>query len=79
MMSEPRRALVFISYAHPGEKFRGELELQLAISHNKGYLDSWSDVRLIPGDDWKMQILNRLEKADLIPLLVSSYFLASTF
>lgn len=78
-MIAPRRATVFVSYAHLDEKFREELELQLAILRNKGYLDWWTDKRLIPGDEWEQKIKEQLAKADIILLLVSSYFLASTF
>jgi hypothetical protein len=78
-MIGPRRAVVFVSYSHQDEKFREELELQLTILKNKGYLDWWTDKKLIPGDEWEKVILDQLEKADVILLLVSSYFLASPF
>jgi hypothetical protein len=78
-MNAPRKASVFVSYSHLDEKFREELEFQLTILKNKGYLDWWTDKRLIPGDEWEKEILEQLAKADIILLLVSSYFLASPF
>jgi len=73
------RAKVFISYAHLDQKFRSELGIQLTILENKGYLEWWSDQRLIPGDEFEAEILEKLKESDIILLLVSSYFLASTF
>jgi hypothetical protein len=78
-MNSPHRAMVFVSYSHLDDKFREELDFQLTILKNKGYLDWWADKRLVPGDEWQKEILDRLEKADIILLLVSSYFLASQF
>ncbi len=78
-MTTPHRATVFVSYAHLDEKFREELDVQLAILKNKGYLEWWTDKRLVPGDEWEKEILEQLAKADIILLLVSSYFLASPF
>lgn len=78
-MNAPRRAKVFVSYSHLDEKFRGELEVQLTILQNKGYLEWWTDQRLVPGDEWEKAILDSLKQSDIILLLVSSYFLASPF
>lgn len=78
-MNDQSRATVFVSYAHLDEKFRGELEFQLTILKNKGYLDWWTDQRLVPGDEWEEKIIEKLENADIILLLVSAYFLASPF
>jgi len=76
---ESRRATVFVSYSHLDEKFREELDIQLAILKNKGYLEWWTDKRLVPGDEWEKEVMEQLAKADIILLLVSSYFLASPF
>jgi hypothetical protein len=78
-MNAPRRAKVFVSYSHLDEKFRGELDVQLTILKNKGYLDWWTDQKLVPGDEWEKEILEKLQESDIILLLVSAYFLASPF
>ncbi len=78
-MKAPRRAKVFVSYSHEDEKFRSELEVQLTILQNKGYLEWWTDQRLVPGDEWEKAILDSLRQSDIILLLVSSHFLASPF
>jgi hypothetical protein len=73
------KAKVFVSYSHLDEKFRAELDVQLTILQNKGYLEWWSDKRLIPGDEFEKEIKESLANSDIILLLVSSYFLASSF
>jgi len=78
-MTVPPRAKVFVSYSHLDEKFRGELDIQLAILQKKGYLEWWTDQRLIPGDEWEKAILDSLKNSDIILLLISSYFFASEF
>ena len=74
-----RKAKVFVSYSHLDDKFRAELDVQLTILQNKGYLEWWSDKRLVPGDEFEKEIMESLAKSDIILLLVSSYFLASKF
>jgi hypothetical protein len=78
-MNPNTKAKVFVSYSHLDQKFRSELDIQLTILQNKGYLEWWSDQRLIPGDEWENGILDSLKKSDIILLLISSYFLASSF
>lgn len=78
-MNALRRAKVFVSYSHLDEKFRNELVVQLTILSNKGYLDWWTDQQLVPGDEWEQEILDKLDDSDIILLLVSAYFLASSF
>jgi len=75
----PAPAKVFVSYAHLDRKFRIELDVQLKILKNKGYLQWWSDQCLVAGDEFEKSILEKLNNADIILLLVSSYFLASSF
>ena len=77
-MSAPL-AKVFVSYAHLDDRFRVELEVQLQILKNKKYLDWWTDRRLVPGDEFEIAIKEKFRSADIILLLISSYFLASPF
>lgn len=77
-MDNPR-ASVFVSYSHKDAKYLAALEDQLKLLKRKGYVDWWTDLQLIPGDDWRQLIGNNLERSDIILLLVSIYFLASDF
>jgi TIR domain len=78
-MTNSGPAKVFVSYSHLDDKFRAELEIQLKILKNKKYLDWWTDQRLVPGDEFEKAIIEQLNGADIILLLVSAYFLASSF
>ncbi|MEA2206514.1 MAG: hypothetical protein QOE77_3290 [Blastocatellia bacterium] len=77
--SLPRAVSVFYSYSHKDETYRDELEKHLSVMRRKGEIDAWHDRKITAGDNWKNCIDTNLEKADLILLLVSSDFLASTY
>lgn len=66
----------FIIYAHEDNDLKNEL-----IGHLKplGDLEIWHDRENIPGVDWKAQIDEQLENADVILALVSSYFFNSEY
>jgi hypothetical protein len=70
---------VFVSYAHEDRKYVKALEPHLAALVRNGILAVWHDARILPGADWKQEILDRLERADVVLLLVSSDFMASDF
>ncbi len=70
---------LFYSYSHADEGFRSQLEKHLAILRRKGSIRDWSDRRIAPGAEWKEEIDNALEAADIILLLVSADFLASDY
>ncbi len=75
-----REALdLFISYAHEDEALRAELEQHLAALKREGEIRPWHDREIAAGDEWRGQIDDRLESADLILLLVSSAFLDSDY
>jgi hypothetical protein len=42
-------------------------------------LDCWDDTHIRPGDDWKQEIRNALDTAQVAVLLISSDFFASDF
>lgn len=70
---------VFVSYSHRDEWFRSELQKHLALLQRGGFIDSWHDGKISPGEVFDQAIAAALEKADLILLLVSSDFMASEF
>ncbi|MHB8390159.1 MAG: TIR domain-containing protein [Acidobacteriaceae bacterium] len=73
----PKR--IFISYSHKDDSFRQELENHLSTMKRNGHIDVWSDRRIAPGQEWKGEIDENLEKSDLVLLLVSSDFVASDY
>lgn len=70
---------VFISYAHTDEKYRLELEKHLCIFIRANFLIIWHDRKITPGQNWKNEISQQLDRADLILLLVSADFIHSDY
>ncbi len=70
---------LFISYAREDEPLRAELDQHLALLERQGEIRPWHQREIAAGEEWRGQIDDRLEAADLILLLVSSSFLASDY
>lgn len=77
---EPLRPLrLFYSYSHRDEGLRNELETHLKLLQRRGLIEPWHDRMIEAGDEWMQQIDENLERADIVLLLVSSDFIASTY
>lgn len=72
-------AKVFFSYAHEDEEFKGKLIKHLAILKRQSIIETWHDRMIAAGDEWKDEIDENLEKADIILLLISADFLVSDY
>ena len=72
-------AKVFFSYSHKDEALRDQLETHLAMLRNQGLIESWHDRRIVAGSELDDSIFSQLETANVILLLVSADFLASTY
>lgn len=70
---------LFYSYSHKDEEYRQTLEEHLTVLKRQGFIESWSDRQIRPGDDWRGKIDANLEKAHVILLLISSSFIASDY
>ena len=70
---------LFLSYAHEDEVLRFELQKHLKPLQRAGLIAAWSDRQIEAGDDWKEQIDENLERANIILLLVSADFIASDY
>jgi hypothetical protein len=73
------RTKVFISYSHADEEWLKQLKRHLKPLERKGRLACWDDTHLRPGDDWKQEIQNALNTAQVAVLLISADFFASDF
>jgi hypothetical protein len=88
MPTEPKKPLIFISYAHADEPERpAEGEIQwltfvtgyLRPAMKRGAVDLWLD-RLIPGGaNWEREIEPKLRACDIFILLVSRHSLSSDY
>src|SRR5262245_20803108 len=80
MSSKPTRAVeVFFSYSHKDEDLQNELSKHLALLKRQRVITAWHDRRIGAGKEWKNEIDEHLNTADIILLLVSSDFLASDY
>lgn len=81
--AEMRRNLnkvhIFVSYSHKDEDFKERLidHLIPLVRLNKATL--WDDRSIDGGDEWREEIFENLEKADIVLCLISSGFVASDF
>jgi TPR repeat protein len=70
---------VFYSYSHKDEDLRLELEAHLAALRRSGLISEWHDRMIDPGQQWKDQIDQYLDSAQLILFLISSDFINSGY
>jgi TIR domain len=70
---------VFLSYSHQDKAYRSELEKHLSALKRQGIISSWSDGNIVPGTEWRPQIMTHLNTAQIILLLISADFMASDF
>ena len=79
-MSEP--APFFLSYAHDDSADVGRLRdaLEPLLKASAGFrFGEWSDHQILPGEQWRVEIDEALERSRFGLLLVSPRFLASPF
>src|SRR3954463_2803501 len=77
--SPSTRTKVFISYSHADKEWLDRLKRHLKPLVREGHLDCWDDTHIRPGDDWKQEIQNALDTAQVAVLLISADFFASDF
>jgi len=77
MSSKPLN--IFISYSHKDEPMKAELEKFLITLKRNKTICVWQDRELLPGIEYKKEILDELHNADIILLLISQDFIASDF
>lgn len=70
---------LFISYSHKDERFRDELRGALTAYERLNEIEVWDDTRIEPGQKWETEILEKLERADIIVLLLSNDFIRSDY
>ena len=68
---------LFYSYSHEDEEFREGLEKHLSVLKQNGHIEDWHDRKILPGQDFRREIDQNLEDADIVVLLISSDFLSS--
>ncbi|HEX2206551.1 MAG TPA: toll/interleukin-1 receptor domain-containing protein, partial [Longimicrobium sp.] len=78
--SAPLRPLqVFVSYAHKDRQYAADLALHLRDLKDGGLIRLWTDWEIEPGKAWRPEILQQLQAADIVLLLVSADSINSDF
>ena len=76
----PRHPLrTFVSYSIKDTSSLKELKKHVGRLGKPSLLDSWTDREVRAGSEWRQDLFDQLEKADLILLLVSPAFLATDY
>lgn len=70
---------VFISYSHKDETFKDDLVKHLSPLERLGLVEEWNDRKITAGAEWDQVISEKLEKANIILLLVSIDFITSKY
>ena len=70
---------LFISYSHKDEFYKNEFETHIKLLQRRGLITLWNDRKIIAGEDWKAEINNNLEEADIIVLMISADFINSDY
>jgi hypothetical protein len=72
-------AKLFFSYSHKDEALRDKLQTHLESLRRSGAIETWHDRMILAGDELDRPIDQNMKEADVILLLVSSDFLASSY
>jgi hypothetical protein len=70
---------IFVSYSHSDELLRDALEKHLSLLKNQGIIDVWHDRRIELGQEFGNTIDSNLSDAQIILLLISADFIASSY
>lgn len=84
-MSTPKKPspvkppLLFISYSHVDDECRKQMRIHLKPLERGQVLRVFDDTQLDRDTGWRGQLIEQLNEAELVVMLVSADFLASTF
>src|SRR5215207_8951626 len=75
----PQPYKIFIIYAREDGQYLEELRGQLRPLEIAGRVRLWSDREINPGVEWAKEIVEKLDMADIILILVSSAYYSSSY
>ncbi|MEH2285142.1 MAG: toll/interleukin-1 receptor domain-containing protein [Nostoc sp.] len=70
---------VFFSYSHKDEELRDKLATHLSGLKRQGVISAWYDRDISAGSQWKREIDDHLNSAQIILLLISADFIDSNY
>ena len=71
--------MIFYAYAQKDDKLRERLDTHLNILKRKGLITTWDKHNVSAGSEPEQEMINFLEKSEIILLLISADFIASDF
>lgn len=78
-MNQANPVKIFISYSHKDEAFKDRFDIALKPLKRLGMIDLWQDRLLLAGEEFEKTILNEIDNAEVVCLLVSPHFLNSDY
>jgi hypothetical protein len=70
---------IFVSYSHADKHHRASLRTYLSTLEREGLVTTWVDQCISPGSDIDSSILEAIESADIVLLLLSQDFISSNY
>jgi len=70
---------LFFSYSHADEALRDQLEKHLSALTRAGTIDTWHDRKIVAGDPLDATVMEQLEAANVVLLLISADFIGSDY
>jgi hypothetical protein len=70
---------IFFSYAHEDGPLMDEVRRQLILFDRQNIIRKWHDRKILPGQEWKQEIDQRLKEARIILLFVTPHFIESRY
>lgn len=77
--SHPHKVKIFVSYSHEDEKLKIDLLKAMSGLECNALADIWHDRKLLPGDTFDSEINDKLDRSQIVLLLVSADFMASEY
>ncbi|MGZ5446237.1 MAG: toll/interleukin-1 receptor domain-containing protein [Thermoanaerobaculia bacterium] len=78
-MAKHRPVRLFVSYSSKDQRYKDDLETNLALMKHQGLISSWDMRQLTAGEPWDDRVKEELELAQVIVLLITTNFLASYY
>jgi outer membrane protein assembly factor BamB len=76
---EKQGVKVFCCYSHEDQSLLRQLKDHLMPLQREGLITLWNDTDILPGVNWKKEINNYINTAQIILLLISPSFMASEY
>lgn len=78
-MPRTKPVRLFLSYSSKDQRYKTDLETNLAVLKNSRQIKSWDMGEITPGADWDDSVRKALADAQVILLIVTADFLASKY